>query len=225
MLRKGDLVTVDGATGEVMLGSVPLVRSTGDADFQQVRGCGWLGDVGLSRCGEEVMTLGHMHVHTYMHVRSLARPPPPPQMLAWADEVRTLQVKANADTPEDAEKARALGAEGIGLCRTEHMFFDPQRCVCMQVCGAWGIGRRWVVALAGMGCWYTLTRPSLFRCRIDWVRRMILAEDKEERMQALTKLFEFQKASSCVNCVVYTSASVHGHTGSTGRPNLIRKAT
>ncbi len=76
-------------------------------------------------------------------------------MLAWADEARTLKVKANADTPEDAKKARELGAEGIGLCRTEHMFFDPKR--------------------------------------IDWVRRMILAEGKEERMEALSKLFEFQK--------------------------------
>jgi pyruvate, orthophosphate dikinase len=48
-------------------------------------------------------------------------------ILAWADEVRTLGVRANADTPEDAARARSLGAAGIGLCRTEHMFFGPER--------------------------------------------------------------------------------------------------
>ena len=77
VLRKGDVLTIDGSTGEVILGAVPLVRSSSDKDFQRV--------------------------------------------LAWADEARTLRVKANADTPEDAKKARELGAEGIGLCRTEHM--------------------------------------------------------------------------------------------------------
>lgn len=74
VLKKGDVITIDGSTGEVMLGAVPLVRATSDQDFQQV--------------------------------------------LAWADEVKTMQVKANADTPQDAKKARELGAEGIGLCRT-----------------------------------------------------------------------------------------------------------
>ena len=49
------------------------------------------------------------------------------RVMAWADEVRRLKVRTNADTPADAKKARELGAEGIGLCRTEHMFFDPER--------------------------------------------------------------------------------------------------
>ena len=49
------------------------------------------------------------------------------RVMAWADEIRTLKVRTNADTPADAKKARELGAEGIGLCRTEHMFFDPER--------------------------------------------------------------------------------------------------
>ena len=48
-------------------------------------------------------------------------------MLGWADELRRLGVRANADTPEDARRAREFGAEGIGLCRTEHMFFGPER--------------------------------------------------------------------------------------------------
>ncbi len=49
------------------------------------------------------------------------------RVMAWADEIRQLKVRTNADTPADAKKARELGAEGIGLCRTEHMFFDPER--------------------------------------------------------------------------------------------------
>ncbi len=49
------------------------------------------------------------------------------RIMAWADKYRKLKVRTNADTPKDAQKARELGAEGIGLCRTEHMFFDPQR--------------------------------------------------------------------------------------------------
>jgi len=53
-------------------------------------------------------------------------------LLAWADEVRALRVRTNADTPEDAAKARAFGAEGIGLCRTEHMFFGQERLPKMQ---------------------------------------------------------------------------------------------
>ncbi|KAM3569095.1 hypothetical protein VYU27_008795 [Nannochloropsis oceanica] len=83
VLKKGDTITIDGATGEVMEGKVALIRSTSDANFQTV--------------------------------------------LEWADECRTMKVKANADTPNDARKARELGAEGIGLSRTEHMFFDPKR--------------------------------------------------------------------------------------------------
>lgn len=53
-------------------------------------------------------------------------------LMVWADKFRTLKVRANADRPEDAEQARTFGAEGIGLCRTEHMFFDPQRIKAMR---------------------------------------------------------------------------------------------
>jgi pyruvate,orthophosphate dikinase len=54
------------------------------------------------------------------------------ELLSWADEVRTLKVRTNADTPEDAVKARQFGAEGIGLCRTEHMFMSPSRLPVVQ---------------------------------------------------------------------------------------------
>ena len=82
-IREGDLLTLDGSTGEVYLGSVPLVEAAGEA--------------------------------------LLAK------LLSWAEPHRRLGVRANADTPEDAQRARAFGAEGIGLCRTEHMFFQEER--------------------------------------------------------------------------------------------------
>ena len=75
--------------------------------------------------------------------------------LEWCDETRTLGVRANADSPEDAEQARRLGAEGIGLTRTEHMFFEPER--------------------------------------IKFVRQMILAENVEQRREAIMQLLPFQK--------------------------------
>jgi pyruvate,orthophosphate dikinase len=77
------------------------------------------------------------------------------RFMGWVDQVRRLKVRANADTPEDARQARAFGAEGIGLCRTEHMFFQEDR--------------------------------------IDWVRRMILAEAREERLAALEKILPMQR--------------------------------
>ena len=76
-------------------------------------------------------------------------------LMEWADEVRSLGVRTNADTPEDAKNARQFGAEGIGLCRTEHMFF-------------------------GAG--------------IDAIREMILADNTEERQQALEKLLPHQRS-------------------------------
>jgi pyruvate,orthophosphate dikinase len=76
-------ISLDGATGEVMSGSVPTVEATLSGPF------------GI--------------------------------LMKWADEYRTLKVRTNGDTPTDAIVARGFGAEGIGLCRTEHMFFDPQR--------------------------------------------------------------------------------------------------
>ncbi len=82
-VKEGDLLSLDGATGQVMLGDVPTVPPELSGDFDTV--------------------------------------------MRWADEFRTLGVRANADTPTDARKAREFGAEGIGLCRTEHMFFDSAR--------------------------------------------------------------------------------------------------
>ncbi len=82
-VKQGDLVSIDGATGSVILGSVPLVEP---------------------KMSHEFVTF-----------------------LSWADELKRLGVRANADTPEDAAKAREFGAEGIGLCRTEHMFMGQDR--------------------------------------------------------------------------------------------------
>ena len=80
---EGDVLTIDGGTGRVIRGAVPLVAPQIDENFET--------------------------------------------MLGWADTVRRLRVRANADTPEDAAKAREFGAEGIGLCRTEHMFMAEDR--------------------------------------------------------------------------------------------------
>jgi pyruvate,orthophosphate dikinase len=88
VLSEGDLLTIDGGTGRVILGDVPLVPPQINEDFETV--------------------------------------------LGWADGQRRLRVRANADTPEDAAKARELGAEGIGLCRTEHMFMAEERLPVMR---------------------------------------------------------------------------------------------
>lgn len=82
-LKEGDTLTIDGATGEIMQGSVPTIKPELSGDFAT--------------------------------------------LMEWADERRRLAVRTNAETPLDAETARTFGAEGIGLCRTEHMFFDPER--------------------------------------------------------------------------------------------------
>jgi pyruvate,orthophosphate dikinase len=82
-VRGGEVLTIDGGTGEVFVGSVAMIEPQLSGDFATLMG--------------------------------------------WADEVRRLKVRANAETPLDAETARKFGAEGIGLCRTEHMFFDPER--------------------------------------------------------------------------------------------------
>ncbi|MGH3030069.1 MAG: pyruvate, phosphate dikinase [Gaiellaceae bacterium] len=82
-LAEGDVVTIDGGTGDVIVGEVDLVAPQIDESFEI--------------------------------------------LLGWADELRRLRVRANADTPEDATKAREFGAEGIGLCRTEHMFMAEER--------------------------------------------------------------------------------------------------
>ena len=82
-VAEGEIITLDGSTGEVMAGAVPTIEPE------------LVGDFGV--------------------------------LMAWADEVRRMRVRANADTPADCKIARQFGAEGIGLCRTEHMFFDAAR--------------------------------------------------------------------------------------------------
>ncbi|MEL7564927.1 MAG: pyruvate, phosphate dikinase [Dehalobacterium sp.] len=82
-VKEGDIISLDGATGKVILGKVPTLSPELGGDFAE--------------------------------------------FLSWADEIRTLGVRANADTPEDAQKAREFGAAGIGLTRTEHMFMQQER--------------------------------------------------------------------------------------------------
>jgi pyruvate,orthophosphate dikinase len=84
----GDIITIDGGTGEVMRGEVPTIEPELSGDFAN--------------------------------------------LMAWADSFRKLKVRTNAETPLDARTARQFGAEGIGLCRTEHMFFDSDRIVAMR---------------------------------------------------------------------------------------------
>ena len=81
-IKEGDYITLNGTTGEVILGETPLITPELTSDF------------GI--------------------------------FMKWVDEYRKIGVRTNADTPHDAEVARNFGAEGIGLCRTEHMFFDPE---------------------------------------------------------------------------------------------------
>ncbi len=88
VVKEGDFITVDGTTGDVMIGQVPTVDPTISGFFAI--------------------------------------------LMSWADKVRTLKVRTNCDTPEDSVRARSFGAEGIGLCRTEHMFFGDERIVAMR---------------------------------------------------------------------------------------------
>ncbi|MEO0754995.1 MAG: pyruvate, phosphate dikinase, partial [Pseudomonadota bacterium] len=82
-VRKGDIITVDGAEGQVLAGAVKMTQPDLSGDFGA--------------------------------------------LMAWADKARRLKVRTNADTPADVQTASDFGAEGIGLCRTEHMFFDAER--------------------------------------------------------------------------------------------------
>ncbi len=88
LIKAGDIVTIDGSTGEVMLGEIPTVQPELSGNFGT--------------------------------------------LMNWADKIRRLKVRANAETPLDARTARKFGAEGIGLCRTEHMFFDTDRITSMR---------------------------------------------------------------------------------------------
>jgi pyruvate, orthophosphate dikinase len=88
VIRAGEIITLDGATGEVFVGPVAMIEPTVSGDFGT--------------------------------------------LMEWADKYRRMGVRANAETPVDAETARKFGAEGIGLCRTEHMFFDPERILAVR---------------------------------------------------------------------------------------------
>lgn len=87
-IKAGDMITINGSTGEVMLGEVPTIQPKLSGDFAKV--------------------------------------------MEWADEIRELKIRTNAETPLDAATAVKFGAEGIGLCRTEHMFFDAERITAMR---------------------------------------------------------------------------------------------
>ncbi len=82
-LKKGDVITIDGSSGQVLKGDVPMLQPELSGDFGRI--------------------------------------------MDWADRARRMTVRTNADTPADARAARSFGAEGIGLCRTEHMFFEGDR--------------------------------------------------------------------------------------------------
>ena len=110
-IKKDDIITVDGTTGEVMMGEVPTIQPNLSGDFGR--------------------------------------------LMTWADKARRLKVRTNAETPDDVQVAREFGAEGIGLCRTEHMFFDAERIIA--------------------------------------VREMILADNKDDRVAALTKILPMQR--------------------------------
>ncbi|MCW9040172.1 MAG: pyruvate, phosphate dikinase, partial [Rhodospirillales bacterium] len=85
VIAEGDVISVDGTSGEILLGEVPMIQPELTGEFGK--------------------------------------------LMVWVDEIRTMKVRANAETPTDAQTARDFGAEGIGLCRTEHMFFDPARII------------------------------------------------------------------------------------------------
>ncbi len=88
VLKKGDIITIDGSNGQVILGLVDMLQPELSGEFGTLMG--------------------------------------------WADQVRRMKVRTNADTPADARVARKFGAEGIGLCRTEHMFFDADRIIAVR---------------------------------------------------------------------------------------------
>ena len=87
-IKEGDLITIDGGVGKVMLGKVPTVKADISGDFSKI--------------------------------------------MKWADKYRKLKVRTNSETPTDTKVARDFGAEGIGLCRTEHMFFDDKRIISVR---------------------------------------------------------------------------------------------
>lgn len=111
-VNKGESITINGGTGEVMLGILPTILPELSQEFKII--------------------------------------------INWVDEIKTVKVRANADTPRDAKIAKEFGAEGIGLCRTEHMFFANDR--------------------------------------IEFIQKLIIVDDENERANALNKLEEMQKS-------------------------------
>ncbi len=87
-IKEGDIITIDGSSGRIILGSVPTIKPEISGDFSK--------------------------------------------LMSWADNIRKLKVRTNAETPLDTKVARDFGAEGIGLCRTEHMFFDEERIISVR---------------------------------------------------------------------------------------------
>ncbi len=103
-VKAGDVLTIDGSTGQVLLGRVPMRQPELSGDFST--------------------------------------------LMSWADGIRRMRVRANAETPRDARQARQFGAEGIGLCRTEHMFFEAGRILAVRemICAESETGRRAALA-------------------------------------------------------------------------------
>jgi len=101
VVEEGDLISIDGSNGAVYLGEIPVVPSPVVEYFE-------------GRLGADSPRAGDL-------VQSVHR------IMTWSDERRKLYVRANADNPEDAARARRFGAQGIGLCRTEHMFLGERR--------------------------------------------------------------------------------------------------
>ena len=126
-LNEGDYISIDGTSGEVFAGEV----TTAPSEIVQVL-------VDRSLDGKKSATYRQFE-----------------KLMSWVDRLRKLDIRTNADTPEQVENAIAFGAQGIGLCRTEHMFFEGDR--------------------------------------IDAMREMILAESKEDRAKALSKLLPYQR--------------------------------
>jgi pyruvate,orthophosphate dikinase len=126
-LKEGDYISIDGTAGEVFAGEV----TTAPSEIVQVL-------VDRSLDGKKSATYRQYE-----------------KLMSWVERLRKLDVRTNADTPEQVENAVAFGAQGIGLCRTEHMFFEGDR--------------------------------------IDAMREMILAENKEDRAKALAKLLPYQR--------------------------------
>jgi len=156
-ISEGDIISIDGATGEVFIGQLPHAEPRPD----------------------ELAELN--------------------TLLGWADEVRTLQVWANADTPEDASVARQNGAEGIGLCRTEHMFFAAERIHHIQALLAVGPQASKLIRRAheieqALTIAPASERVSLGEKLADAQRTVASSEEVAEFHAELANLEEFQQA-------------------------------